>query len=88
MSRQIAVRLPENDVTALDKAIARGRFPNRAAALREGLEQLLRKEREREIEEAYRRGYGDQPQEDWIGQAGLAAFAELVKAEEKDAKPL
>lgn len=88
MSQQIAIRLPEHDLSLLDDAIARGRFPNRAAALREGLERLLREEREREIEDAYRRGYGEQPQEAWTGELGLAAFAELVAAEEKDAEPL
>jgi len=75
-------------MSALDEAIARGRFPNRAAALREGLRRLLRAERDREIEEAYRRGYGAQPQEDWLGETGLAAFAALVGAEEKDEEPL
>jgi Arc/MetJ-type ribon-helix-helix transcriptional regulator len=88
MAQQIAIRLPESDLSALDQAIARGRFPNRAAALREGLERLLREEREREIEDAYRRGYGEQPQEDWIGDAGLAAFTALIVAEEKDAESL
>jgi Arc/MetJ-type ribon-helix-helix transcriptional regulator len=88
MSYQIAIRLPEADMSALDEAIARGRFPNRAAALREGLRRLLRAERDREIEEAYRRGYGAQPQEDWLGETGLAAFAALVGAEEKDEEPL
>jgi len=65
-------------LSALDEAIARGRFSSRAAALREGLARLLREEREREIEEAYRRGYGAKPQEDWIGEAGLRAGAELI----------
>jgi len=88
MTEQVAVRIPMRDLSALDEAIARGRFPNRAAALREGLERLLREEREREIDEAYRRGYGEQPQEDWIGEAGLAAFAALVATEERDAEPL
>jgi Arc/MetJ-type ribon-helix-helix transcriptional regulator len=88
MSQQIAIRLPERDLSLLDEAIERGRFPNRAAALREGLERLLREEREREIEDAYRRGYGEQPQEEWPGELGLAAFAELVAADEKDAEPL
>ncbi len=87
MSQQIAIRLPETDLGALDDAIARGRFPNRAAALREGLRRLLHEEREREIEGAYRRGYGAQPQEEWIGEAGLAAFADAIAAE-KDREPL
>ena len=73
---------------ALDDAVARGRFPNRAAAVRRGLELLLREERGREIEEAYRRGYGEHPQEEWVGKVGLAAMAELIAAEEKDVEPL
>lgn len=82
MSTQLAVRLSDEDVAALDKAIAAGRFPNRAAAVREGLSRLLGEEREREIEEAYRRGYGAHPQEAWVGEVGLAGFAALVAAEE------
>jgi Arc/MetJ-type ribon-helix-helix transcriptional regulator len=81
MSHQIAVRLSERDLARLDEAIADGRFPSRAAALREGLDSLLRDERERDIEHAYRRGYGAVPQEEWVGEAGLAAFAAFVEAE-------
>lgn len=72
----------------LDEAIRRGRFPNRATAVRKGLELVLREEREREIDDAYRRGYREQPQSDWVGDAGMAAFAAFVAAEEKDADPL
>ena len=88
MSLQIAVRLSDRDTAALDSAVARGRFPSRAAALRRGLDLVLREEREREIEAAYRRGYGEQPQEEWIGEVGLVAMAELIAAEEKGAEPL
>jgi len=49
---------------------------------------LLREERHREIERADRRGYGAQPQEEWVGEVGLAAFAALVAAEERDDEPL
>jgi hypothetical protein len=38
-------------------------------------------EKEREITEAYRRGYGEHPQEDWVGELGLLLWAELVKDE-------
>jgi Arc/MetJ-type ribon-helix-helix transcriptional regulator len=87
MSEQIAVRLSKADLARLDEAIADGRFPSRAAALREGLNSLLRDEREREIEDAYRRGYGAAPQEEWVGEAGLAAFAAFVEAEERKGEP-
>ena len=81
MTIQIPIRIAEEDLAELDAAIARGRYPNRSAALRSGLKLLLRAEREREIEEAYRRGYGEHPQEDWIGEAGLWAGAELLAHE-------
>ena len=88
MTVQIPLRIAEEDLSELDSTIARGRYPNRSAALRAALKLLLREEREREIVEAYRRGYGKYPQEEWIGQAGLAAFAALVEAEERDCEPL
>ncbi len=78
------MRIPAEDLAELDAAIARGRFGNRSAALRAGLELILREERERLIDEAYRRGYGEHPQEDWIGANGLALFAASARAEALD----
>ena len=79
MSLQIAVRLSDTEVEKLDALVATGRYPSRAAAVRAGLDLLFREEREREIVEAYRRGYGEQPQEEWIGRAGLLAGANLIR---------
>ncbi len=56
--------------------------------MREALSCLLRAERHREIEEAERRGYGAEPQEEWVGETGLAAFAALVATEERGEEPL
>lgn len=81
MTIQVPVRLTEEDIASLDAAIARGRFANRSSALRAGLEQVLREEREREIDDAYIRGYGEHPQEEWVGEAGLAALAAFHAAE-------
>ena len=78
MSVQIAVRLREEDLEYLDAAVARGAFPSRAAAVRTGLQRLLREDREQEIEQAYRRGYAEHPQETWVGEAGLAHGARLL----------
>jgi Arc/MetJ-type ribon-helix-helix transcriptional regulator len=69
------------DVAALDELVESGRFPNRSEALREGFTRLLREEREREIAEAYARGYARYPQPDWLGEAGLAALAAFDRAE-------
>lgn len=81
MTTQVPVRLTEADLAALDRAVAAGRFASRSDALRAGLAAVLREEREREIDEAYARGYGAQPQEAWVGDAGLAAFAAFDAAE-------
>jgi Arc/MetJ-type ribon-helix-helix transcriptional regulator len=81
MTVQVPVRLTNQDVAALDAMVEQGRFANRSEALRAAVAALLRDEREREIEAAYRRGYGEQPQEDWIGEAGLALIAAFHEAE-------
>jgi Arc/MetJ-type ribon-helix-helix transcriptional regulator len=73
--------MTEEDAAALDELVESGRFPNRSEALREGFARLLRDEREREIAEAYARGYARHPQPDWVGEAGLAAFAAFDRAE-------
>ena len=72
-------------MSAVDRMVASGRFANRSEALRAALARLLLDEREREIEEAYRLGYGEHPQQAWIGEAGLAAFAAFDRAEGGDA---
>lgn len=84
MTVQVPVRLTEEDVAALDEAVAAGRFESRSAALRAGLTRVLRDERERAIAEAYRRGYGQHPQEEWIAEAGLAALIAFDRAEGGD----
>lgn len=84
MTTQVPVRLTQTDLHALDKAVADGRFANRSEALRAGLARVLKDEREREIEESYRRGYGEHPQEEWIGKLGLAGVAAFHRAEAGD----
>jgi Arc/MetJ-type ribon-helix-helix transcriptional regulator len=87
MTVQVPIRITEEDLAALDRAVASGRYKNRSEALRAGLKKILREERDREIEESYRRGYGKYPQEEWIGKAGLAAL-EALFASEQDDEPL
>ena len=70
----------------MDEVISSGRFANRSDVLRAGLELILREEREREIDAAYARGYGRHPQEEWVGELGLAGLAAFHKAE--GGKPL
>ena len=65
----------------MDAAVASGRFASRSEALRAGLDLILREQSEREIDEAYARGYGRHPQEEWVGEVGLAGLAALHEAE-------
>jgi Arc/MetJ-type ribon-helix-helix transcriptional regulator len=81
MTIQVPVRLTETDVAALDAVIATGRFASRSEALRAGLERVLREARENEIDAAYRRGYGAAPQDEWVGELGLAGLESFSRAE-------
>lgn len=81
---QIAIRLGDEELARLDASVALGRYPSRAAAVRAGVDRLLREERDREIADAYRRGYGARPQEKELGAAGVSAMAALVRKEEDE----
>jgi len=78
MAQQIAIRLDDEDLAALDAEVASGRYPSRAAAVRAGVRGLARERRSREIAERYRRAYGDVPQEPWFAQASAQAAGELL----------
>ena len=84
MATQIAVRIPDAALSAVDDAIIAGRFESRAAAVREGLERLLADECEREIAEDYRRAYSTYPEDEAIGQAGLTLMAESIAGLERE----
>lgn len=78
VTMQIAVRIPDEHLARIDAAVAEGRYERRAAAVRAGVDRLLREERNREIAERYERGYARHRQEEWIGQAGLTAGGKAV----------
>src|ERR1035437_7826277 len=80
MAQQIAIRLPDDDLAALDWAVAAGRYPSRAAAVRAGVHELVCEQRNREIADGYRRAYSETPQESWLGEASAHAPGD-VRAE-------
>ena len=81
MTTQVPVRLTDADLAALDAVVARGRFANRSEALRAGLDRILYEERQRDIDETYAAGYGKHPQEEWVGELGLAGLTAFDRAE-------
>ena len=83
VSTPVQTRLSDDEIRALDAAVARGRFASRSDALRAGLHHLLREERERAILEAYEEGYGRHPQEPWVGELGLALLDQAVASESR-----
>jgi Arc/MetJ-type ribon-helix-helix transcriptional regulator len=78
MSQQIAIRLEDDDLTALDAAVAAGYFPSRAAAVRAGIRELLREQRNREIAEEYRRAYNEHPQDPRFAEASALIAGERL----------
>lgn len=60
-TEQIAVRLPTQLLVALDDIVDRGVFDSRSAAVRAGLEAVLRQEAERLIDHAIVDGYTKHP---------------------------
>lgn len=82
MSTQIAVRLDDQMLAALDKAVAGGDYPSRAEAVRAAVRAWQRKRYDDEIAESYRRGYAKYPEdEDW-GTSAAIALAEVLAEQE------
>jgi len=84
MSPQIAVRIPEEELQELDRAVAAGEFESRAAAVRNGLRRLLDELREREVARQYRQAYGRHADDPEAGEAGAALLAEAIGREEAE----
>jgi Arc/MetJ-type ribon-helix-helix transcriptional regulator len=78
MPQQIAIRLQDEDLAALDAAVVAGRYSSRAAAVRAGIGELVRKQRDREIDEEYRRAYSEHPQEPWFAEASAHLTGERL----------
>ncbi|HEX3608416.1 MAG TPA: ribbon-helix-helix domain-containing protein [Solirubrobacterales bacterium] len=82
MTQQIATRIPNDQLEALDSAVKAGNFESRADGVRQALTRLLGELREQEIAEEYREAYTRHPQDAAIGKAGAKLLAEAFKREE------
>ena len=58
---QIAIRLSDDELAALDQLVAAGNFESRAAAVRDALTRALKAEEDRQIAAQYERAYGNRP---------------------------
>lgn len=82
MATQIAIRIPDEELRALDDAVEAGEFGSRAEGMRAALRGLLRERREREVARQYREAYAGQPAEEAVGEAGAELLAEAIARDE------
>lgn len=59
----LAVRVADAVIEQLDALVARGRYANRTAAVRDALERLIASERRRAVDRAIVEGYARHPPE-------------------------
>ena len=64
MSEQIAIRIPSELASALDRLVGSGRFRTKADAVRAALEELVEEERRRDVGKQIAEGYRRIPQDD------------------------
>ncbi len=81
-SEQIAVRLDPELLADLDELVTTGEFDSRAAAVRRGLEIVVRLAKERRIDEAVVAGYTQTPPTGWEDTHALVATIESIEDEQ------
>lgn len=64
MTKQIAVKLPDDLVDELDRLVQGGTFDSRSQAIRTGIEALLARQRRQEIDQQFREGAARLPETD------------------------
>ena len=77
-TEQIAVRLPEPLLSNLDDLVTSGAYESRAAAVRAGIEAIIKLERQRQTDRAVLDGYTRQPATETEEAAALASLREAV----------
>ena len=77
-TEQIAVRLPKPLLSGLDDLVTTGAYESRAAAVRAGIEAIMKLERQRQTDRAIVDGYTHQPPTKSEGHAALASLREAI----------
>ena len=81
MTQQIAIRIPDDQLRALDAAVKAGSFVSRADGVRQALTRILSELREQEIAREYREAYARHPDDPAVGEAGAKLLAEAFRRE-------
>jgi Arc/MetJ-type ribon-helix-helix transcriptional regulator len=77
-TEQIAVRLPKPLLSNLDDLVTNGAYESRAAAVRAGIEAIMRIEHQRQNDQAIVDGYTHQPPNESEDNAALASLREAI----------
>jgi len=77
-TEQIAVRLPEPLLADLDQLVKSGAYESRAAAVRAGIEAIMKLELQRRTDRAVVDGYTRHPLTETENQAALASLREAI----------
>lgn len=80
-TEQIAVRLPEELLTALEDLVSRGVYESRAAAVRAGVEAILELDRRRLTDRAVVEGYRRIPPTEAERQAAIGSLRDAILEE-------
>lgn len=80
-TEQIAVRLPDTLLAALDDLVARGVYDSRAAAVRAGIEAVRELDRQRLTDRAVVEGYRRVPPTEPERQAAIASLKDAILEE-------
>lgn len=80
-TQQVAVRLPLGLLGAVDRLVAAGAFPSRAAAVRAGLDAIIEIERRRAVDEAVIDGYRRIPPSSAEEASALASLRDAIADE-------
>jgi Arc/MetJ-type ribon-helix-helix transcriptional regulator len=80
-TQQIAVRLPDELLSALDALVDRGVYNSRAAAVRAGLEALMDEERRRATDRAVVEGYRRSPPTTSEDASAIASLRDAILEE-------
>lgn len=80
-TEQIAVRLPEELLAALDDLVARGVYDSRAAAARAGIEAVLELDRRRLTDQAIVDGYRRVAPTEAERQAAISSLGDAIVEE-------
>ena len=84
---KIAISLPDEVLEAVERErLGRGKVLSRSEFIKRAVEQYLRTETERELEERYIRGYLEHPETEeeldaWVDRASISGLREFYKDE-------